>query len=166
MSKPDPLMNEQTIATLAELREARWFSKIGIVDTKVADVLENWEQAMESCSSLTWQNLLLEAANQYRRRLLEKSVERYRLWSNVLEITKPHALSLVMEKLMEIPELKNLPKIFSHTVEWDMIHLLMESEFADVFPPGFFASQAYWYVKGHFPCGWKGNFPEGRLIIF
>ena len=42
----------------------------------------------------------------------------------------------------------------------------MEAEFADVYPPGFYASQAYWYVKGHFPCGWQGEFPNGTLIIY
>jgi len=24
----------------------------------------------------------------------------------------------------------------------------------------------YWYRAGHWPCGWKGNWPEGRLIVF
>jgi hypothetical protein len=35
-----------------------------------------------------------------------------------------------------------------------------------VYPPGFFASNAYWYIKGHFPCGWEGEFPKGTLVIY
>jgi len=24
----------------------------------------------------------------------------------------------------------------------------------------------YWYRRGHWPCGWQGNWPEGQLIVF
>ena len=51
-------------------------------------------------------------------------------------------------------------------VQWDILHVCMEAEYADVYPPGFYASQAYWYVKGHFPCGWQGEFPNGKLIVY
>lgn len=37
---------------------------------------------------------------------------------------------------------------------------------SDLYPPGFFASNANWYVRGHFPCGWRGEFPKGQLVIY
>jgi hypothetical protein len=24
----------------------------------------------------------------------------------------------------------------------------------------------YWYRQGHWPCGWEGDWPEGRLVVF
>lgn len=24
----------------------------------------------------------------------------------------------------------------------------------------------FWYQAGHWPCGWEGNWPDGRLIVF
>jgi hypothetical protein len=42
----------------------------------------------------------------------------------------------------------------------------MEAEYADVCPPGFFTSIAHWYLNGHFPCGWWGAFPQGKLVIY
>jgi len=56
--------------------------------------------------------------------------------------------------------------MFEHCVQWDILHVCMEAECADVFPAAYYASQAYWYVKGHFPCGWEGEFPKGKLIIY
>jgi hypothetical protein len=38
--------------------------------------------------------------------------------------------------------------------------------YVDLYPPSFFASNAYWYVMGHFPCGWRGEFPKGQLVIY
>jgi hypothetical protein len=60
-----------------------------------------------------------------------------------------------------------LPKIFLDTVDWDIINLCIECEFADFVPPGFYVGQAYWYVVGHFPCGWSGPLSRGgRIIIY
>jgi len=108
----------------------------------------------------------MEAANEYRERLAEKSFELFEKWNDVVLAVKPAAQELVREKVRSVVLEQNLPKSFVDTVDWDILHLCMESEYADVYPPGFFASQAYWYMKGHFPCGWQGQFPDGRLVVF
>ncbi len=159
-------MRPNTIATLEDLRQAHWFSNVGVVDTTAAKVLSSWDEAIASCSSLEWENLCLEAINQYRERLVERSVDRFKMWNTVVDAVKPAAQTLVREKTRRVVEQHNLPPVFVATVDWDIVGLLMECEYADVYPPGFYASQAYWYVKGHFPCGWEGSFPKGRLVIY
>jgi len=159
-------MNPRTKATLRQLEEAEWFSKVGQCDTQVAIVLSSWEQAIQSCSSPSWENLCLEGTNSYCERLLEKSPARFNQWNEVVALVKPYSDALVQNKIASVVQENNLPKVFENTVRWDMLHVLIEAEYADVYPPGFYASQAYWYVKGHFPCGWDGIFPDGKLIIF
>lgn len=159
-------MHPRTEATLEQLRQAHWFSRVGVHDAKVARVLSSWREAIEHCTSPDWEDLCQEAVNQYSERLIERSPERYRHWNAVVEMVRPVARALVNEKTRDVVERYRLPKGFVDTVRWDIIHLLMEAEYADVYPPGFFASQAYWYVKGHFPCGWDGVFPQGLLIIY
>jgi hypothetical protein len=39
----------------------------------------------------------------------------------------------------------------------------MESEYADVVPPRFFAALGFYNVRGHFPCGWEGEYPPGAI---
>jgi len=59
-------MNPETIATLSQLDGVEWFANVGIEgedDTKI--VLTSWKAALKSCNSLSWENLCLEAANQY-----------------------------------------------------------------------------------------------------
>lgn len=159
-------MNLRTIRTIDDLEKAAWFSCVGVKDTNAARVLVSWEEAIKSCDSVEWENLCLEAANQYRERLIERSKERFQKWNDIAREIRPTAIALVRRKTIQVIQANSLPKVFLDTVDWDIAHLLMEAEYADVYPPGFYASQAYWYVKGHFPCGWEGKFPEGRLIIF
>jgi len=159
-------MHERTIATLQQLEMADWFINVGIEDTKTALVLSSWHAAVEHCSSAEWENLCMEAANQYRERLLEKSEERFSKWNEIVDEIKPITEMLVKRRIDAIVEMHNLPVVFEQTVQWDMLHVCMEAEFADVYQPGFYASLAYWYTKGHFPCGWEGEFPKGRIIVF
>src|SRR3954453_11925681 len=160
-------MYARTTGTLDELDKADWFSRVGSKDADNAEVLANWDAAIASCSSSVWRNLTLEAVNQYAARLSERSPAEYARWNDVVLDVRPAALSLVRRKTESIIRDESLPKIFLDTVAWDVLHVCVESEFADIYPPGFFASNAYWYVRGHFPCGWLGPFPEGgRLVIF
>jgi hypothetical protein len=73
------------------------------------------------------------------------------------EIVEP----LFKRKTKDIITRHKLPKCFLDTVGWDMIAICQELEFADLVPPRFFAERAKWYLAGHFPCGWEGDFPVG-----
>lgn len=159
-------LKTQTNATFQQLEAAKWFSKVGVRDVQNAIVLDSWENAIKSCVSPKWENLCLEANNQYCERLIERSPIRFSEWNSVVDNVKKFSIPLVNRKTSEVVQKHDLPKSFVDTVEWDILGVLMESEYADVYPPGFYASQAYWYVKGHFPCGWEGEFPQGTLVIF
>jgi hypothetical protein len=81
----------------------------------------------------------------------------------VKKFTEP----LVERKIADVVREHNLPKIFADQVRFDIAGICVESECADVYPPSFFMSNGYWYVNGHFPCGWRGDFPpQGQLVIY
>lgn len=159
-------MQPRIAATIAQLEEVEWFKCVGARDTEAAIILSSWREAIEHCSSLEWENLCLEAANQYCERLVERSRERFRMWNEIVDELKPLTMPFVQRKIETVVREHELPKVFEDTVQWDILHLCMEAEYGDVYPPGYYASQGYWYMKGHFPCGWEGEFPKGKLIIY
>jgi len=63
-------MHPRTVATLDQLEKANWFASVGVKDTTAAIVLSSWQEAIEHCSSVEWENLCLEAVNQYCGRLV------------------------------------------------------------------------------------------------
>ena len=80
----------------------------------------------------------------------------------VKKITKP----LAGRKIAAVVRENNLPNIFNIQVNYDITGLCMEAEYADVCPPGFFTCIGYWSINGHFPCGWWGAFPQGKIVIY
>jgi hypothetical protein len=159
-------MDPRTIATLGELDKAHWFSRVGVRDAATATVLASWQGAIAHCSSIEWENLCLEMANQYRERLFERSKERFEMWNGIVNELKKTTRLFVRRKIEPVIREHKPPKVFEDTVQWDILHVCMEAEYADVYPPGFYASLASWYIKGHFPCGWQGVFPRGMQVIY
>jgi hypothetical protein len=88
------------------------------------------------------------------------------LWNVLAKDLKLTTIPFVARTLKEVALKNGLPKAFEDAVQWDVLHLCMEAEYADVFPTGFYAAQGYWYTCGHFPCGWQGAFPKGTRIVF
>ncbi|MFM0084730.1 hypothetical protein P0D72_38575, partial [Paraburkholderia sediminicola] len=118
------------------------------------------------CQGKKWKALCEDAANHYRSKLVQRDRELFREWNLLVRELKNLTMPLVLRKTRNVVDHNNLPQGIVDAVQWDVLHLGMEAEYADVLPPGFYAAQAYWYMKGHFPCGWDGDFPSGRPIVF
>lgn len=159
-------MKTRTQETLRQLDQAVWFRNVGRKDTDAAIVLASWDEAITSCASLEWENLCLEAVNQYTEKLVSRAKDRFQQWNTITRDVKAITVPLVRHKIRPVVEANMLPQVFEDTVQWDICGVAMEAEYADVYPPGFYVSQAYWYVQGHFPCGWQGTFPAGKLVIY
>src|SRR5262249_28292927 len=103
-------MSPRTIATINDLQKAAWFSRVGAQDTTTAIVLSSWQEAMEHCASLEWENLCLEASNQFRERILERSKERFNKWNEIAAEVKKHTVPFVRQKIADTVRQHNLTK--------------------------------------------------------
>lgn len=159
-------MHPRTIATLKKLEQVDWFRNVGVKDLELATIVSSWQEAMRHCESLEWENLRLDAANTLGIRVRRVSVERYNAWNEYAAEIRPVIEPLIDDKSRHVVIRNGLPRKFTNAVRWDIGHLCMECEYADIVPPAFFTGLAYWYVAGHFPCGWEGDYPEGRIIVF
>lgn len=159
-------MHSKTIEMLDRLEKASWFSRVGIKDGPSAAVVASWPEAIEYCSSPEWEDLQLEASNQFCERIAERSRERWRVWNETVREVNKVATPLVDRKIATVIRENSLPKFFRIQVNHDICSLCMENEYADICPPSLFTRLAYWYIGGHFPCGWWGAYPEGKVIVY
>ena len=161
-------LKPSTIATIQELRSFKWFSRVGERHPEVstAKVLSSWSEVVERLEDDQWENCCLDAANAYGEKLKQVAPTRFRSWNAKVEEIKVLSIPLVANVFSGDQSLRTLPKVVQDTVQWDVLHLCLEAEFSDCIPPGFYASNSYWYRVGHIPCGWNGNFPDGGIIIY
>lgn len=159
-------MRDTTKTILEQLAAAAWFSQVGQQNVKDAIVVSSWAEALGRCSSPEWEDFTLEAQNQITMSLSDCCRARYQEWNNIVRKVKIIAIPMVNEKTKPAVEQHKLPEGFVTQVHWDIVGIAMEAEYSDVVEPGLYPQLAKWYLAGRFPCGWQGEFPEGKMIIF
>jgi len=159
-------VHPRTLATLEQLRPILWFSNVGNRNSKAVVILSSWEEAIEFCTGEKWRHFTNEASNQLSLALFKSDKAMFNRWNEVAEELKRATIPLVREKIGSVVVSNSLPIEFEDCVQWDILGLCMESEYADIVKPGFFAALGYWYMVGHFPCGWEGEEGTGKLIVY
>lgn len=159
-------MQDRTRIMLDSLNEVNWFDHPGQQESDDVVVLSSWQETIKDSSSIKWKNVKLEAQGDLHAFLVISARERSRLWNSLVVEIKQITEPMVERKIQMVMQAHNLPATFKDSVSWDILNIAMEEEYADLRPPGFYANLANWYRKGHFPCGWRGKYPKGMLIIY
>ncbi len=179
-------MQKRTKGVLKLFEETDLLSRVGIKESYIAAWSTTWADAARSFCTLEWEGVQFAASNQLRmkRFLLCRGRFESGEYNNVLREVKKAARSLVDKKIQDVlgalEEHKNIPhevrkqsklkplvqspldkltlaERFALEVHTHIWAAAMEAEYADVQPPGFFSCLAFWYLKGHFPCGWQDD---------
>ena len=161
-----------TLATLEQFKRADWFARVGqdrVNSEKITvpiTILSSWEEAIRHCQDNEWDWLLNESANIYRERLAKVSRPEFNTWNEHIRAVKEVSAPLVKAKLAPLQKEHDFPPEVEQTLRWIVTMTLTEAEYVQITDPGYLTKLSFWIVNGHFPCGWKGEFPNGNLIIY
>lgn len=160
-------MESSTISLLGQLEYAEWFGACGqpVSDACVV-VLPGWRMAINNSSSSEWRGFKMDRQNDLTMELHTNWHDQYQAWNNIVEQVKARTIPLVTAKLASAP--RSVPKVKSlrHSIDWDLMAACMETEYSAMAEPFFYRRLADVYISGHFPCGWEGEYPRGRLIVY
>jgi hypothetical protein len=169
-------MRKETSDVLRSMEDWPWFECVGepVSDPGVIAV-SSWEEAVEPYRSFVWECLRLQVNNVNYSVVLQRDWHQAQRWNpTVVEVKQ--ALKPLLGRVRALGLRLSLPeKAFYFQVEWDLIGICMETEYAEICPPLFSVPVlAPWYRGGHFPCGWDGpvldtdwdgEFPPYRLYV-
>jgi hypothetical protein len=149
-----------------------WFAHAGrpasLDLTMETEQVKGWSAAVRACKSRVWENAELEAQNQLTLWLHQHARERYRGWNKLVgEYKKAVLKPLTQRGIRPVLRRHGLPDDVLHSVEWNVLGALMENAYLDTGHGLYFALELLLvYEAGHFPCGWRGDWPQGRLIVY
>ncbi|REK71269.1 hypothetical protein [Paenibacillus paeoniae] len=147
-----------------------WFSNCGnpLGDRIQLEVVyeSNWKKAAKRAQSNHWEAVTLEAGNELTEFLSLNYPDLYKQWNHLVREGKEVIELHIVPKINEYIKVRELsPALLDH-VKWDMVSAIMEHNYMAQKEPGFFIELLKVYESGNFPCGWKGKWPKGKLIIY
>ena len=129
--------------------------------------VNSWPDALAHCAAPTWESVTLDAAGALTTHLSARCSNLYVDWNQVITQSKTELIAPIVEPAIQAAMNEfQLTTAFADCVRWDIVHAAAESAYEHCHPPRFFCSLLAVYQKGHFPCGWQGDWPVGRLEVF
>jgi hypothetical protein len=149
-----------------------WFASCGepaSFDLSMAvERAESWAQTLWYLTDPAWGYVEMEAQNQLTRWLHEYDRDNYQNWNGLVVGHKEALLNrLSEEKWIPYQQAHGLDVAVAHFALWDALGALMENSYLGSGHRCFFFLELLTvYEAGHFPCGWRGEWPEGALVVF
>lgn len=151
------------------IKEIKFFSKCGektIINTHFDyKFVNSWNEVEKSCND-RWDNIKLEARNKITSYLHENWREQYREWNTVTLEAKYFLKEDVLLRVFQFIKDKDLDENVYESIEWDLLSVMMEYYYRPYTGYGFYTELLKIYENGHIPCGWKGKWPEGKMLIY
>ena len=159
-------MKNETKIILSDFEQLDWFSKVGKpIDADVL-LVSSWREAIKNGCSRKWENIKLSGCNEHSIQVSEKDPGRFDRWNDIVDELKPLLEPIVFRETEKLAIDARFVKKLQAEICWDLLSMLMESEYSDLITPRFYAVLALIYLDGHYPCGWEGSYPKGRMIIY
>lgn len=164
----DYKLSPRTVELGEVLLTVPWFESIGqpLDAPNAAKRVMSMRKTIRSFRSSHWDSTILEARNGITETLFAKDHDLLDKWNEIVYATNDlfeDRFRILYEKLVKlhgVPE-KNWTQ-FMGTLGM----ACSESEYIDVLPLGFFSEIVSWYMVGHFPCGFDGEYPNGQLMVY
>jgi hypothetical protein len=147
-----------------------WFVRCGNggAGCEISDIIwvTTWLDARCTYSRQEWEDMRLDARNTLTVHLFKRYQNEYAEWRRVADAITKHAVFVdAMAKVEAFKARHGLDQQFFTRVQWDVFNAVMESAYAKCRPPHLFYTMLLKvYEAGHFPCGWEGEWPAGRLM--
>ncbi|MGG4610742.1 hypothetical protein [Providencia sp. Me31A] len=148
------------------LLNIKWFANIGqpLKEDNVISEL-SLDKANILLASPEWESVTLEESNKISSYLTIKHNSIFQEWNIVAKEAKKFFDENLKGRIPAIRGFDNI--LLIQCLQWDLAHYLIESYYSSVLKKSLFFEQLIViYELGHIPCGWEGNWPSGKIIVY
>ncbi|MGC5327303.1 hypothetical protein [Brevibacillus sp. SYSU BS000544] len=156
---------------LQRVENIKWFANCGNrIDENFSinfSYAKDWEDAKSSCKNSTWENTSMEARNILSSFLHKRYLSQYSNWNKISKEARAFVNSKVEHQLIGLIENYSIDEKIIQIIKWDLLNAIIEHSYKDCKNrPTFFLYLLDVYEQGNFPCGWRGSYPNGELIVY
>lgn len=156
----------------ARLKTIDWFANVGkplqLDVTMPVEQVKSLAQAAKHLASLSWFNTLIDSQNQLTGYLHQHHMDRYRDWNKIgMKMNREVIAPLVKKHWEPFRHQHGLDAKCLGPIQMSVRLAFMENAYLDCKHGSFFNSELLRvYEAGHLPCGWKGRWPQGTLLVY
>lgn len=142
-----------------------WFNRVSQECNDSFYKVVNFDSFIILIQSDEWENATLDARNEITGFLAKKHSVINQNWNKLAEEAREFVENVIIPTVPNIDEVDmNMVLI---NVKWDLVNYLLEDAYKEKLKqPLFFYKLVSVYERGHIPCGWDGEWPNGSFIVY
>ncbi|MGG0334915.1 hypothetical protein [Priestia aryabhattai] len=129
--------------------------------------LSNKKVVNKNVKGVKWENICLEERNNLTGYLAKNKPELYnKNWNVLVREVKTEVLPKVVDKIENQVSILGLSSDIANSVKFDIINIIMVLTYEKYYNSDFYTSMLDIYLSGHIPCGWDGDYPNGKILVY
>jgi hypothetical protein len=113
-----------------------------------------------------WADTVLDASNDLTEFLHAKYPTEYSRWNEIARKAREEVERGLAPLVQVAAAEASLGSDFVDSAKWVILSALVESAYTSCRPPVFFLRLLPVYEAGHAVCGWQGERPKGKLLVY
>ncbi len=147
----------------------QWLQRCGQTDNLEFDVeyLKNIRDVERNINSTKWENLCLDRMGDFTTYLQKNHKAEYnKYWNDGVRMIKEQYISKLSEKVNFILTNSDLSVDILDDIKMNILSIFMLEYYAKYYSSDFYTKMFKIYLAGHLPCGWFGEYPNGKFIVY
>lgn len=144
-------------------------SRCGEKDDLGFDVeyVDSETKAKKMINSIKWENTYLEVRGDFTEFLSRNHKDIFnKNWNIVIRQIKSEYMNEIQTKVgINWKDEKTKQRVIDD-VKFNILTLFMIDYYSDYYQSEFFDRMFKIYLAGHLPCGWSGEYPEGKFFVY
>lgn len=154
-----------------KLLNCSWLEKCGAPQENLGSLPAIWirktDDAIKNISSVRWENACLaEQGNLSEFLAVNYKTEYNQSWNKIVDTVKTNYMPNIMRLVEDACQKRGLPNEVLNDISFNILSIFLASYFSQYYNSEFFNRLLEIYLSGHLPCGWRGKYPNGSILIF
>ena len=147
----------------------QWLQRCGQIDNLGFDVeyLSSKRDVEKNINATKWENICLERKGDFTTYLLKNHKAQYnKYWNEEVRRIKEQYISKISEKVNIALTNSDLSVDILDDIKMNILSIFMLEYYSEYYSSDFYNKMMKIYLAGHLPCGWIGEYPNGKFIVY
>lgn len=153
------------------LINCNWFQSSGSMDNISYNfdrqIVTSRKQLIKNIQSLSWENICQDAQGDLMEYLGTYYTEEFdNYWNKNVIYIKKNYLPTILDNINGAIKDKDFSPEIIYSISHNILMIIISDYYSGYYESVFFKNLLEIYLSGHIPCGWKGKYPEGRIMVY
>lgn len=152
-----------------KILDCQWLQRCGKTDNLGFDVeyLSSKRDAEKNINATKWENMCLERKGDFTTYLLKNHKDEYnKYWNDEVRMIKEQYISRISEKVNIVLTNSGFSVSILDDIKMNILSIFMLEYYSEYYSSDFYNRMLVIYLAGHLPCGWMGEYPNGKFIVY